>query len=92
MTNPHHPFTYRYQEIRHVGDLGDRYDADVWLSRSGWRWTARVSLPSESPTDDDPPTWKHSPGMGLCATEDQAVTEAVAWLRARCVEAYGSCG
>ena len=28
MTNPHHPFVYRYFEIRHVGDRGDRFDAD----------------------------------------------------------------
>lgn len=88
--NPHHPFLYRNGEIRHVGDLGDRYEADVWLSQSGtWRWTAR-SCPPMSP--DDEPVWTHSPGMGFCATEAQATEDAATWLRARCAAVYGRCG
>ena len=88
--SPHHPFLYRDGEIRHVGDLGDRYEADVWQSRSGWHWSASVStepigdgefahivLAGE---DDDP------------GSEAAAVAEAVAWLRARCVAVHGSCG
>ena len=91
--NPHHPFVYLNGEIRHVGDLGDRYEADVWLSRDGsWKWTARTSPPSENPTDDDPPVWTNSPGMDYAPTESEAVTAAVAWLRARCVAVYGRCG
>ena len=91
--NPHHPFLYRNGEIRLTGDLGDRYEADVWLSQSGtWRWTARASRPPENPTDDEPPVWTHSPGMGFCATEEQATEDAVAWLRARCVAVHGRCG
>lgn len=51
MTNPHHPFTYRDQEIRHIGDRGDRYDADVLQLRDGWSWSARYSAwPVDSAT------------------------------------------
>lgn len=88
--NPHHPFVYLNGEIRHVGDLGDRYEADVWLSRDGsWKWTAR-SCPPMSP--DDELVWTPAPGLPWTPTEDQAVTDAVAWLRARCVAVHGRCG
>ena len=89
MTNPHHPFVYRYFEIRHVGDRGDRFDADMLQLRDGWGWSARYTSPDNGngiTTDIDAPG-----GRGL-ATEAEAVSAAVAWLRARCVEAYGTCG
>lgn len=91
--NPHHPFTYRDFEIRHVGDRGDRFDADVLQLRDGWAWSARYT--DAAPTDGDESTIMDeidAPGGRGLATEAEAVDAAVAWLRARCVEAYGSCG
>jgi hypothetical protein len=88
--NPHHPFVYRDGEIRLTGDLGDRYEADVWESRSaGWAWSARYTDPDMG---DGLQTGEDAlGGLGL-ASEHDAVTAAVAWLRARCVAVHGRCG
>lgn len=91
MTNPHPPFTYDViqGQINTIGDLGDKYEADVYQADDGWVWSARYTSPDEG---DGLTTGTDAPGGRGLATEAEAVAAAVAWLRARCVEAYGSCG
>lgn len=88
--NPYAPFVYRDGEIRHVGDLGDRYEADVWLTRTGWRWSASVS--TDPIGDGEYGSVEFAGEDDELATEAQATEEAVAWLRARCVAVHGRCG
>jgi hypothetical protein len=94
--NPHHPFVYRDMGIRFTGDLGDRYEADVWESReSGWCWSARSgSYPVDAgaTTEDLDLDWTKAPGGSEYGDEEHAVKDAVAWLRERCVALHGSCG
>lgn len=72
--NPYEPFVYANQEIRMLGDLGDTYEADVWQTRAGWRWSAQATsvndLPSGAATDTTP-----------LPTEAEAATAAATWLR-----------
>lgn len=77
ITNPHHPFTYRYFEIRHDGDRGDRFDADVLQLRDGWGWSARYTSSDEG---DGLTTGLDAPGGRGLATEAEAVSAATACL------------
>lgn len=86
MTNPHHPFVYDVirGQVNLTGDSGDEYEADVYQADDGWVWSACYTSTTDITT--------RTPGGRGLATEAEAVDAAVAWLRARCVEAYGSCG
>lgn len=88
--NPHAPFTYVNNEIRYVDEHGDRYEADIIQTRGrGWCWTAKYE-----PADEDDPTIvsfvdsAESEGSE-CGSEERAVKDAVAWLRAMWDEVRG---
>ena len=77
--NPYEPFVYANQEIRHVDDRGDRYDADVWQTRPGWRWSA--SYAHGDLTGDNFADTLTTDAEAPVPTEPEAVTAAATWLR-----------
>ena len=94
--NPYHPFVWRNGEVRHTGDLGDRYEADVWETRAGWRWSARASTagdPADGIGETADPTWETiTPTDPMPGGEEDAMAAATEWLRSRVVAMHGSCG
>lgn len=77
--NPYEPFTYAAGEIRHVDDAGHTYDADVWETRAGWRWSARWNR-GEDPNDAFALS-TDGPAAEPLPTETEAASAAATWLR-----------